>query len=65
MEGTIAQPENMLNTEPDKNESWLWVEEAEIESWIAAGERVFQPLVNYYRNKSKRHWSQGSVHDHP
>ena len=65
MEGVVDRPNELVNTEPDKNESWLWVEEHEIEQWIEKGEKVFQPLVNYYLNRSKKDWPQGSVRDRP
>lgn len=62
MHGVIRDPEELVNLEPEKCESWFWIDEKEIEAWIKArSEEVFQPLINYYENKHKRDWEQGSV----
>lgn len=62
MEGIIANPDDMINVEPDKNQEWLWVAESEIEKWVKTREReVFLPLINYYMNRHQGDWEQGSV----
>lgn len=53
MEGTIANPDELRNMEPEKCESWEWVSEEQIRDWAQnGGRKMFMPIVQYYKHNA-------------